>query len=146
MKKIALVLFLGFMFSTVAVAGSNCDAHTWDSIHVEDSGVWQGTLSPTSEASSFVNTACANITTMTVTKNSPFSYGFKFPNEDDFDMAYTLTLTEHSTAGRARFVSKTCVFVVTATGPAQPDVQVLSYNGAQCRQQNTGTGDEFFVS
>jgi hypothetical protein len=103
--------------------------HTWHNIVVEQ-GVWRGKLAVINEGAVFVKPDGAEVSDFTVASNQPFKFGFAFDADDDFDVAYTLTLTQQEPAKKV--VSKTCVFVVTAKGPANPDIHNLSYNGATC--------------
>jgi hypothetical protein len=54
-----------------------------------------------------------------------------------------LTLTQKTITA---FSSKTCVFVVTAQGPADPDVRYFSYHGAVCGTTTVpGVGEDFYA-
>lgn len=73
-------------------------------------------------------------------------FGFGFDNHADFNVAYTLTLTEQEGIDKLRMSSKACVFVITAKGPAMPDVTPISYNHAKCTWKVVpGTGEDFYA-
>lgn len=123
--------------SMTAYAGN---VHTWHLIKA-DNGVWDGTLSSINEHASFVTPKGMSLNHFMLTSDSPVTYGFQFEPGDDFNVAYTLTLTEKS---EVRFSSKACVFVVSALRPGVPDIRVLNYHGAKCeilRQGERGSFD-----
>jgi len=124
---------------------ANADVHVWDTVHSE-AGYWNGTLASINENASFVDANGSPMTTFTLNPAAPVKYGFSFGPNDDFDVAYTLTLTQQTLPqSDARFTSKTCVFVITAKGPGQPVIQVLTYNGAQCSYKVNGNGDDYYA-
>ncbi|CAE7431716.1 ANKRD17, partial [Symbiodinium sp. CCMP2456] len=62
--------------------------------------------------------------------------------EDDTDGC----LLQLAASSVTTFTSMACVFVITAKGPAQPDVRVETFNGAICRWQvNPGYGENYEV-
>mmetsp|Transcript_4897 Transcript_4897/g.5693 ORF Transcript_4897/g.5693 Transcript_4897/m.5693 type:complete len:107 (-) Transcript_4897:226-546(-) len=88
--------------------------------------------------------------------------------DDDFDVAYSLTLvrsspeplnpkdsiesrgSEGSSEGsregsRKLFKSMACSYVIAAAGPAQPDVRAEPFNGATCMWERTGHGENYQV-
>lgn len=75
-----------------------------------------------------------------------FGFGFEFPGTD-FDVAYTVTMVkqQQSAAHRVLFSSPACQFNVSAKGPANPDVRVESYNGAQCHYTIISSGEDYTV-
>lgn len=117
--------------------------HTWHNVSSQE-GTWNATLAAIHEKSSFVAADGTAINTFAINPTHAFKYGFSFDAEDDFDVAYTLTLIQKNTT---RFTSKACVFVITAKGPANPDIHALSYNGATCSSFVVhGVGEDFIVS
>lgn len=139
LKKLALIT--GSLLLNSAFAASH--VHTWHNV-VSENGSWKATLATINEKASFVASDGALLNTFTITPNHSIKFGFSFDPNDDFDVAYTLTLTQNSITS---FVSKTCVFVVTAKGPANPDIRALSYNGANCSSTVVkGVGEDFKVS
>lgn len=141
MKKIFLSTLICSLFSASAFAST--DVHTWHTIYSKN-GSWQGTLAPINENPYFVDQSGAPLSTFTITEQTPQVYGFGFGPNDNFDVAYTLTLTQNNPT---LFTSRTCVFVITAMGPAQPDIKVLKYNGANCMYAVvSGVGENFYVS
>lgn len=75
-----------------------------------------------------------------------FGFGFDFPGTD-FDVSYTVTLIKQkqTDAHGVMFASPACQFNVSAKGPANPDIRVESYNGAQCHYHITSTGEDFIA-
>ncbi|CAE7754213.1 ANKRD17 [Symbiodinium microadriaticum] len=60
--------------------------------------------------------------------------------EDDADGC----LLQLAASSVTTFTSMACVFVITAKGPAQPDVRAESFNGAICHWQvNPGYGENY---
>jgi hypothetical protein len=139
-KILSSITALVFCMITQANA---VDAHTWSTVY-SNNGTWSGTLSSINENATFVDTSGNPMNTFTVNELTPVTYGFNFGETDDFDVAYTLTLTQKNPQTQhPQFTSKTCVFIVTATSPAHPDIQIVPYNGAQCT--STALGQKFYV-
>lgn len=134
------------LFTHTAMAGTNTATppkpHTWHTVST-NKGVWDGRLQIINENGSFVSRDGSPMTTFTISPNQPQDFGFLFTPDADFDIAYTLTLTERDSKN---FSSKACVYVITAAGPANPDIRPSSYNGAKCDWQVVhGKGEDFFV-
>lgn len=145
MKKIVIT---GLIFSMTATAmADQPQAHTWHNVNASN-GVWHGQLQVINEKGSFVGPdGMTPISEFLISPDKPQKYGFDFDLRDDFDVAYTVTLTQKAASSDTNFTSKTCVFVVTAKGPADPDIQVASYNGAACSWKKVpGVGEDFFVA
>jgi len=150
-KKILLTALLLLSSSTSLFASEqkSCPGvHTWHHIFINE-GKWQGALQVINEADHawFVGSDCSKINSMIAMPEPTQEYGFVFDHQADFDVAYTMTFTQlESSVPSARFGSKVCVFVVTAKGPAQPDVTPLSYNGAKCDWKVVpGVGEDFYI-
>lgn len=126
MKKVSKLLVIGSLAMSTAIYASNI--HTWHTITAQN-GTWNGTLSSINEESKFETADGSPIHNFTVDADHPIRYGFGFDHGADFNIAYTLTLTQQDTQ---RFSSKACVFVITARGPANPDIRVEEFNGAKC--------------
>lgn len=73
---------------------------------------------------------------------SPYKLGWQYSNDDDFNVAYTIAA--RTRMGIHHFSAKSCVFLVTAKGPGNPQVSVNNYNGAQCYYVDNGVGGEFY--
>lgn len=130
-----------FLSASAAFAGTG-DAHTWHNVYSKN-GTWKGTLQTINEDASFVAEDGSPISSFTVSEASPQKFGFIYGEDSDFDVAYTLTLTQNQLE---LFTSKTCVFVITAKGPAQPDIRTEPYNGATCQWTLVpGVGEDFYV-
>lgn len=148
MKKIAIYssTFLSAVFLSSPMFADI--PHTIESAY-STNGVWHGTLTPINEKASFSKIPNGEpLSQFIIDENKPEHYTFNLSVPDNFDVAYALTLTQKIKNSMTQFVSKTCVFIVTAISPANPDVQSLSYNGAICRSElnATGSGDNFYVS
>ncbi|MGM9452850.1 hypothetical protein ACTAZI_05870 [Legionella bozemanae] len=146
MKRICkIVVFLGL--SPYAFANhwfSYCPVHTWHNVSSLN-GEWEVNLRMINEDGLLVDQSCQPINRVRISTANPLTYGFGFKEDATFDIAYTVTVVQ-STEG-ARFESKTCVFVVTANGPAQPDIHTLAYHGATCQWKIIpGIGEDFIVS
>ncbi len=146
----------GFLMSIVlagglAVMGNVLAAgapkpHTWHSVRTLE-GRWAARLQMINEGGSFVARDGQALTGFMISPDHSQEYGFIFDAGDDFDVAYTLTLTETKNTTMPQFVSKACVYVVTAKGPAQPDIRVSSFNGAKCDWNVVdGVGEDFTVA
>lgn len=144
MKCIFKFILINFLFCIgYAVAG---DVHTWHTVK-SGQGSWQASLSMINQGGSFVTRNGKSLTTFEVSPDSPQEYGFIFDAGDNFDVAYSLTLTQVEKEKSLRFQSKTCVFVITAKSPAQPDIHPISFNGATCVWRVVpGVGQDFDVA
>lgn len=138
----ARVLVLTMLLTGSLHAASECNIHTWHTINSRD-GQWHVTLKMINQQGVFADRDCNPLTDASLTASQPLVYGFGFPNDADFDLAYTVTAVKQE----AGFQSKACVFVVTAKGPAQPDITAIAYHGAECQWKVVrGVGEDFTVS
>ncbi|KTD56395.1 hypothetical protein [Legionella shakespearei] len=134
---LSLILFTGLVNASPHCAG----IHTWHNVTAKE-GQWNVILQPISQQSYFADAACNALTTTTLSTAHSLIYGFGFSKDADFDIAYTLTAVKQE----ASFQSKACVFVITAKGPAQPDITALSYHGAVCEWSIVpGIGEDFVI-
>jgi len=143
---LSVMFFSGAMiFGANAMAESHSKPHTWHTVRALD-GQWVAKLQMLNESGSFVTREDTALTAFTLSPSHSQDYGFKFAPGADFDIAYTLTLTQTNAAMTPQFVSKACVYVVTASGPAKPDIRVSSFNGAKCDWNVVaGIGEDFTV-
>ncbi|VVC76515.1 hypothetical protein AQUSIP_18280 [Aquicella siphonis] len=119
--------------------------HTWHTV-TSDEGVWDARLQMINQDGGFEARDGSALSAFTISPGKPQEYGFSFAKNADFDVAYTLTLTQRS-SDRMHFSSKACVYVVTASGPARPDIRASSFNGAICEWKTVpGVGEDFIVS
>lgn len=140
MKRTFLSLLLSVSLSNTLASPT---PHTWHQVSSQN-GTWQATLKMINENGSFVSRDGLPLTTFTVSPNQAKEYGFVLNKGDDFDVAYTLTLTQNDS--KNSFSSKACVFVITAAGPAQPDIRSESFHGAACGWRVVpGVGEDFTV-
>ncbi|QBR84451.1 hypothetical protein E3983_08810 [Legionella israelensis] len=138
MKNILSVI----LYCVVAdVFALGCNVHTWHNVSAKE-GTWKLNLQVISQQGYFVDETCHEIKTKDITKEQPLKYGFGFAKDADFNIAYTLTAVNEDKG----FQSKACVFVISATGPAQPEIKVLNYHGANCLWNLVpGTGEDFII-
>ncbi|WP_115703159.1 hypothetical protein [Legionella sainthelensi] len=123
---------------------SYCPVHTWHKVNSLQ-GEWEVNFRMINEDGLFVDEACQPINRVQISTANPLTYGFGFKEDATFDIAYTVTAVQ--LAKGSGFESKACVFVVTANGPAQPDIQALGYHGATCQWKIIpGVGEDFSVS
>lgn len=142
-KTFGVILGLSLMGS-VSAQGFSCQGvHTWHQVH-SNQGRWQAKLQMLTQNGEFYARDCSVMRSFALGDAGPVEYGFAFAPDADFDVSYTLTLTEDQGQG---FTSKACVYVITAKGPAQPDIRVNAFNGAQCNYKVVpGVGEDFSVS
>lgn len=138
--KLGMLMILS-LASSLAIAQKT--PHTWHTVR-STNGNWTAQLAMISEPGWFVTRKGEGVSTFSVSPANSFDYGFGFDAGADFDIAYTLTLTQNSSA--IGFVSKACVYLITASGPAKPDIRATSYNGATCDWNVVhGVGEDFTV-
>ncbi|WP_367607786.1 hypothetical protein [Legionella sp. W05-934-2] len=144
MKRICWLNFvLMLLVGSRSWAFSQCAIHTWHPIY-SNKGEWQVTLKVINQNGYFVDKACQPIETGHTRPDTPMTYGFGFSLDATFDIAYTVTAVKQDTQA---FESPVCVFVVSASGPAEPDVTALSYHGAQCEWKKVArTGGAIYLS
>lgn len=119
--------------------------HTLHDINVAQ-GAWHGRLTVTSAAQDafFLKESGEKVGQtydFDLAGGERLTYGLGFNLDNtDFNVSYTLTLYEKG------FTEKACVYVVTAKGPAVPDIRVESYNGAHCDyKKGRQHGRDFFI-
>ncbi|CAM2755565.1 hypothetical protein [Legionella worsleiensis] len=140
MKKI-LVMLMVLLAGSVNALPYCSGIHTWHNVYAKN-GQWKLTLQAINQEASFADSTCNSVKGALLDSESPFVYGFGFSQDADFDIAYTLTAVQQGPA----FESRVCVFVISAKGPAQPDITALSYHGAECEWKKIpGVGEDFFV-
>eukprot|EP00438_Fugacium_kawagutii_P008247 Skav226266 [mRNA] locus=scaffold2708:197144:198080:- [translate_table: standard] len=147
----------------VAQALPPCEGiHTWHNVTAWR-GTWKAQLSSISEHSLFYDANCKEMGASPTFEvvggkevaSGSATFGFKIGPDDDFDVAYSLTLdsiesrgSEGSSEGsregsRKLFKSMACSYVIAAAGPAQPDVRAEPFNGATCMWERTGHGENY---
>jgi hypothetical protein len=142
MNKTGLPILIALLLATSVTYASD-EVHTWHVISTK-AGTWAGRLQAINEKIKFVKPDLSAVSAFNISPNQPLKFGSVFDPNDDFNVAYTLTLTQQSITA---FSNKSCVFVVTAQGPADPDVRFFSYNGATCSTTTVpGVGEDFYVS
>ncbi|RAP37580.1 hypothetical protein B1207_05255 [Legionella quinlivanii] len=118
-----------------------CDVHTWHDIRSTE-GNWKITMRMISQTGLLVDESCQPVNEFKISPRQGLRYGFGFSDNASFDIAYTITAIREAPG----FESQTCVFVVTANGPAQPDINALAYHGANCDWKVVpGIGEDFTV-
>lgn len=140
MKRILLLAAVTLFGASMAQAAA--PVHTWHTVSATN-GSWQARLVMMNENGKFYNRAGSPIWDFNVNSSTPYDYGFGFERGSDFDIAYTLTVIEKT---KPSFVSKACVYVITASGPGKPDIRTSSFNGAKCDYKIvSGVGEDFIV-
>lgn len=144
-KKMKLFVLTAITLFNVNVIAKTAP-HTWNVVTSND-GVWEAKLQMLNENGYFVSRDGKDMSHFIVNTNQKQEFGFGFNSDADFDIAYTLTLLQKSTTASPQFSSKACVYVITASGPAKPDVRIMNYNGASCEWQVVaGVGESYTVS
>ena len=151
MNKLVLATSVLLLSSSASFADH---AHTQQTVFAQNEH-WVGHLDITSgnELGFFTNGNEVNLGEhyqFNLNSNTPFKYGFGFKEPGtDFNIAYTLTLykTVANSDGNLNttFTAPACVFEITASSPANPDITVMHYNGASCHWTSTGIGENFTV-
>lgn len=126
--------------------------HTWHTI-VSLNGTWYGTLHVMTENEhgiEFVDgtTNHSRIQNpFTVSESSPFDYGLVISAQDDFNMLYSLTLTQQLVPDPFQSNSRICVYLIGAERAAQPHIIPVSFHGnTSCVWQSVeGKGENFWV-
>lgn len=134
-------------FANFSHANTN-PVHTWHTIQ-SGNGVWDAKLQMLTGNGSFVSHDGKPMNNFSVSTAQSQEYGFVLGAYSDFNVAYTLTLIsrEPMDLKNVNFKSKACVFVLTATGPAKPDIRANSFNGAVCNWEiDPGRGENFYVA
>lgn len=146
-----MFIFLLYMFTfthivcqhTVHNVTSNIESFCQFS-HVLEKGFYLGNyIYPFFSNEKIVDKYDKNISTFLLLPNIPFSYGLVITNQVDFNLLYSLTcmLSKKSFSQ----TPKVC-FVVGANGPADPNIQILNYYGAQGKWViNPGIGENFYI-
>ena len=77
----------------------------------------------------------------------PFEYGLIVSDEDDFNMLYSLTLTQKVVPDPIQSNSRICVFLIAAQRAAYPKIVPVSFNGnTTCLWRSIdGVGENFWV-
>jgi hypothetical protein len=145
MIKLKLIILSMVFFYLGSAFANSTPPHTWHNISAKN-GVWSGSLRMINEKGHFVTRNGLDLNNFTVTPDQSQEYGFVLDPNNDFDVAYTVTLTQQSATKQSWFESKACVYIVTAKGPAEPDINVSAYHGAQCHFEDPDhTGVNFIV-
>ena len=143
MKILILTCSLLGIFYIPSTFSQTTPVHTWHTVSTTE-GTWHAKLQNLNQESYFVDRAGASINQFVIHPNRSQDYGFGFYPGADFNIAYTLTIIEESTFN---FSSKACVYVITASAPATPDIRVNAFNGAKCDWKIIkGVGENFMVS
>lgn len=140
--SILLITFVNFSHAHMN------DVHTWHTVQA-GSDVWDAKLQMLNGNGSFVSHDGKPMNNFSVSTQQSQEFGFVIGASPDFNVAYTLTLIsrEPFNLKNVRFKSKSCVFILTASGPAIPDIRANSFNGAVCNWEiDPGRGENFYVA
>lgn len=140
--KTTSLLLLATLSATCYAANA---PHTWQTV-ISENGTWHARLQMINEGGNFVARDGSPLNEFVINTNYPKDFGFSYDIGDDFDVAYTLTLTQEAATKSQRFTSKACVYIVTASSPGKPDIRTSSFNGAQCNSSMTKGVESFIVS
>ena len=79
--------------------------------------------------------------------SSTLSYqlGWSYAPDDDFDVAYIITAVDQPAKRGLGFTHPACMFLITAAAAAQPQVQVVNYNNANCSYKDDNLGGKFLL-
>lgn len=144
-SKQSLCFLLSFCLLSGNTLAELVKPHTWHNVS-STNGTWQASLQMINQDGYFVGRDTISASNFTISQNKSFDYGFGFNVGADFDIAYSLTLVQQRPQTARQFTSKACVYVITASGPARPDVRVSSFNGAKCDWKvQDGVGEDFIV-
>jgi len=141
MKKTIALITIGFAISN---AFADPSAHTWHTVTAKNSS-YKASLHVINETANFIDANGNNINSFEVSPEQPYKFGFQINRTNDFNLAYSLTLTEKDNPRVKKFTSKACVFVVSANAPAKPDIRSFSYHGATCEYTTRERGNFDFV-
>lgn len=114
---------------SAATMTNEATAYTWHTVRTS-AGEWTANIGMINEAGFFVNRKGERINSFLIDANHSYDFGFGFDDNADFNIAYSLTVVQNEKV--KQFTSKACVFIITATAPAKPDIKTMSYNGAKC--------------
>ncbi len=140
--KIFAMVLICVCFSVCGGTHHDC-AHTWSIISVEG-GEWNVTLRPLFEKSYFFFSNCETFNISQLSSKENTTFGFMYGKNANFNIVYALTLV--NTKSKEAMVSRTCIFVITAVSPANPDIKVLSYNGAKCKVESNGPDGALYMA
>ena len=140
MISIRIILSCVLMFLTLIVTNSKSIStlhdrvHTWHNVFSLN-GTWYGTLQVMTENEQDIffvenNTNQSYVQNpFTITESSSFVYGLVVGSQDDFNMMYSLTLTQKVVPEPFRSNSRICVFLIGAKAAADPMILPVSFNG-----------------
>jgi hypothetical protein len=83
----------------------------------------------------------------TVSETSPFVYGLIVSGQDDFNMLYSLTLTQQVVPDPSQSNSRICVYLIGAERAAYPRIIPVSFHGnTSCTWKSIeDQGENFWV-
>lgn len=127
------------------------DVHTWHTIFSLN-GSWYGTLHVMTENEPGIyfvhnNTNHSVIhNPFNISEASPIVYGLIISEQDDFNMVYSLTLSQQVVPDPTQSNSRVCVYLVGAGRAAEPYIIPVSFHGnTTCKWHSFGTGENFSV-
>ncbi|UJR16694.1 hypothetical protein I4U23_003594 [Adineta vaga] len=128
------------------------DIHTWHTI-TSLNGTWYGALHVLTENEQGVyfvdgTTNHSRIQNpFIVSESQSFDYGLVISQQDDFNMLYSLTLTQQLVPDPSRSNSRICVFLIAAERAACPYIVPVSFHGqTTCLWESVeGRGENFSI-
>ncbi|AKP72866.2 hypothetical protein Psal006b_02921 [Piscirickettsia salmonis] len=139
----------------IAYAENPPTAHTTHNITVNNSSKWYVKIVGISpfQPAYFIdqtNNVYSSELNYTLSKgnSAQYAFAFSFNGSTDFNVAYTITAIDTSQSADAdQKKTKSCTFIVGANGPADPNIHVENYQGAQCSYQViAGKGENFTLN
>lgn len=127
--------------------------HTWHTV-VSLNGTWYGALHLLTENEhgvSFVDGTPSHApikNPFELFESSFFDYGLVISEQDDFNMLYSLTLTQQVVPDPTQSNSRICVYLIAAQRAACPQIKAISFNGNTTCLWSTvpGRGENFWVA
>ena len=105
---------------------------------------WMISMSPTPSSLFSISTRCPKLPSLSRASFLTVCFLLDCDKSEDEEMSFVETWS--SGGLRAEFSLRTCVFFISAWGPADPDVRVLPSHGAKCAfQVQPGRGENYFV-
>ncbi|CAF1292788.1 unnamed protein product [Adineta ricciae] len=128
------------------------EVHTWHTI-TSFNGSWYGSLHvlTDNEQGVYFIDGTANHSRIenpfTVSESASFDYGLVITEQDDFNMLYSLTLSQQLEPDPKQSNSRICVFLISAERAACPYIVPVSFHGkTTCLWESVeGRGENFWI-
>ncbi len=149
MQSLLKVIFLSGIVSSSTLFATG--VHTTHTISVLNDAKWNiriTEIAPDENAYFSSGSVSSPVLDLIADKNNPAEYGFGFGDGTDFNVSYTITAIDQSTkADASQHKTRSCTFVVGANGPANPNIKIENYQGANCSYKVIpGQGEDFTLN